>query len=527
MNHYLFKYSFYLIGSFFINKRVTSVVIHSPSSFSIYFREVERNLYIDLSPQSAFVYPIEYSLNKAKDLNVAFFAFLKKKLPGLILKGVSQRGSERMGELIFEDARGEIRHNYRMIIEMIGRVPNIVFTAYDHEILQAYRYLSSSREIMPHRRYVQPVIEMPDLLSADMETLKLRYRYGEDILGFSSSLRKLVRDENEFEELVRAIRSAFEKKEFTLCLYGKKDVYPFRFGDPCTEVDDRFVLERFVLKPKENEFANRKKNLKTLLNKRLKSLNRRLSKIKEELSASEDADKYRIMAENLMAHPSLDVRYRDSVVVEDVYTLKPLKIELNPRLSLFENAQLYFKKHKKALKSREMIQKRLKETKMEIEFIEQLLFDVENAANERELNDIRDIMIKEGIIRAPKKMKHESSTYRPYEHIKIAGFDVYVGKNARGNDYVTLRLASKNDMWFHAHGRVGAHLIVKLPSKLQKLDESVKIMCAKEVAKRTRAFSGEKIEVAYTLAKHVRKPRGFKTGLVLYTNFKTIVVEKE
>ncbi len=527
MNHYLFKYAAIRCKDYLTGKRVSSVSIHSPSSFSIYFKDSPYRIYLDLSVQSSFFYTTTRSPKAFKTSESVFFVFLKKRLPGMVLSDVIQRNSERLAYFYFDDIRGELKNSYVMIIEMIDRMTNAIFTDSSFEILQAYKHTTSQRQILPHKRYVAPVMDMPDLLCDDLERLILRYRHGEDILGFGGGLRRLVSSELEFIELVKAVREVFDTKRFELCLYNDRDVYPFRFLDkPCRSVDDDFVYERYVLAPRAKDFENRKRNLLGVLTKRLRSLKRRYKKIQQELSSYENAEKYRIMAENLLAHPNMKVEHKSSVTLEDIYTSKPITIALNPDLSLFENASLYFKRFKKAVKGRQMMERRLNETKLEMDLVEQLIFDVEAASDERELEDVRDIMIKEGIIKTSSR-KDRRANYLPYEHKVIEGYDVYIGKNARGNDYVTLKLASKNDLWFHAHGRVGAHLVLKNPSRLQNIDDRVKMLCAKEVAKRTKASRNEKVEVAYTFAKYVKKPKGFKTGLVLYSNFKTLTVEKE
>ena len=525
MNHYLFKYSIEKSKEYFINKRVSSVAVYSPSSFKIEFSNSKYGLYINLSSQNSFLFPTSRSLDVQKISDAVFLVFLKKKLPSLTLNKIEHRGLERVASFIFEDRRGSISNSFRFIIEMMDRHTNAVFSSENLEIIQAYKHTNSYRQIMPHKKYEPPVLEMPDLLLEDTKKLLLRFRHNENILGLNGNLRALVKDDNSFLKFVSLVGETFSKKEFKLYLHNKNQVYPFALSNESVEVDEDFIFENFILKPKLNEFLNRKKNLENILTKRLKSLKKRYAKVQKELDSASNYDKYRIFAENLLANPNLDTLHKNSVTLSDVYTQQQITIQLNPDITIFDNAQKYFKKFKKAKKSQERIKKRIEETEDEIKFIEQLIFDIENAEDEKELDDIKDIMIKESIVKTGSS-KPKQSSYKPYEHIKIEDFDAYIGKNAKGNDYITLKLANKNDLWFHPKSRPGAHLILKNPNRLQKIDEGVKIKCAYEVAKKSKAQKGEKIEIDYTEAKYVKKPKGFKTGMVIYSNFKTVRVEK-
>ncbi|WP_022669838.1 Rqc2 family fibronectin-binding protein [Hippea alviniae] len=520
MNHYLFKYAIEKSKNLFLNKRISSITVHTSSLFSIGFKDSDYFLFANLSTNNSFIYPFKNRYGKRKKDEVAFFSFLKKKLVGCRLLKIEQSFSERVARFVFEDVRGSIVNRFNLIFEIMDRNTNAVITNDDGIVLFAFK---STDRIQAKKVYEMPAVDMPDLLKDDIDILLKRYRHGEDILGFGLGLRRLVKSKEEFVEFVIRLRDAFKKGRFELCKYGK-DVYPFCFFEGGIRVDDNFLFGLFVLKPEEQEFGNAKNNLLRILKRRLNSLIRRLKKIDRELKTAEDFDKYRIYAENLMANPNLNVKYKDFVEIRDIYTSSVFKIPLNPDLDLFENAQHYFKKYKKAKNSVEIVKKRREETQIEIEFVEQLIFDLERASNYDELEDVRNIAIGEKIIR--EQLKRRRAKFEPYEHIKVEGFDAYVGKNARGNDIVALKLSSKNDLWFHAKNRPSAHLVLKLPSKLKDVSDSVKIEAAKQVACRTKAASGEKIEVDYTFVKNLRKPKGFKTGMVIYTNFKTITVEK-
>ncbi len=470
--------------------------------------------------------PFKKSIEKKDRNDLPFFSFLKKNLVGLRLVDIVQNGSERVATFILEDKRGSIVNKFKLVLEIMDRNTNAIFVDSNDIVVQAFKHVESHfRVVLPRRRYIPVNNDMPDLLSEDINLLIKKFKYNEDILGFSSVLRKLVSNENDFLKLIETLRDTFEKNKFELHLYAKNNVLPFYFNKAIRRVNEDFLFEQLVKRPKIVELENRKRNILKILKRRLNSLRRRMFKVEGELEAAKDFDKYRVYAENLMANPNLDVSYLNSIELIDVYTQKPILIALNPKFSLFENAQQYFKKYKKAKKSVELVKKRIEETKNEIEFVEQLMFDVEASVRDEDLDDIVNILMAEKIIKSTQKEKRLKN-YTPYEKIKIGKYDAYLGKNARGNDIVTLKLSSKSDLWFHAKNRPSSHLILKLPSKLKTLDDSVIIKAAKVVAQRSKAGYGEKVDVDYAFVKDVKKPKGLKPGMVFYKNFKTVTVEK-
>ncbi|WP_025209468.1 Rqc2 family fibronectin-binding protein [Hippea sp. KM1] len=528
MNHYLFKYAIEQSRDIFLEKKVRSLHCHPFGIYSISFYDTNKRLYFSLSPQNSFLMPFEDKLkDEIKDCP-NFMMFLSKKLKGLRLTGIQQSYSERVVYFILEDKRGHIVYEYRLVFEIMGRLANLILTDGEGAVIQAYKYTDSSRQIAPKKPYIPPVSNMPDILKDDEALLVLKYRHNEDILGLSGHLRRFLTDERMFLGFVRSARDAFEKRSFELHLYPKNEVYPFYMPISVRRVDNGFLYNMFIEKPQRVEFDNIKSNLRRVFTRRLNSLKRRLEKVRGELKKAEDYDKFRIYAENLFARPNLKVGYEGFVEVEDLYTKESIKIPINPELNIFENAQNFYKKYKKAKHSIEIVKQRLIQTEEEIGFIRQLLFDLEQATTVDDVESIKSIAQKEGLIKLPlKPKKRKGLDYLPYEHMVIEGYDAYVGKNAYGNDIVSLKLASKNDLWFHAKGIAGSHVVLKVPSKLQDVDDSVKIKAARIAACRSGAKKLEMVDVDYTQAKYVKKPKNAKTGMVIYSNFKTIRVRKD
>ena len=102
------------------------------------------------------------------------------------------------------------------------------------------------------------------------------------------------------------------------------------------------------------------------------------------------------------------------------------------------------------------------------------------------------------------------------------GFSVLVGKNNLQNDELTLRLASKDDIWLHTKNVHGSHVILRLCSKVPT--DTAVTEAAILAAYHSKARNSSSVAVDYTPAKFVKKPAGARPGMVIYTKNKTAYV---
>ena len=119
-------------------------------------------------------------------------------------------------------------------------------------------------------------------------------------------------------------------------------------------------------------------------------------------------------------------------------------------------------------------------------------------------------------------MASKGSAWREYER---AGFRVLVGKGARENDQLTFRVAEPNDLWLHASGYAGSHVVVKNPDRLDSLPREV-VECAAQLAafhSKARDARG-KVEVHLCRAADVRKPKGWPPGKVELRRWESVKV---
>jgi predicted ribosome quality control (RQC) complex YloA/Tae2 family protein len=105
------------------------------------------------------------------------------------------------------------------------------------------------------------------------------------------------------------------------------------------------------------------------------------------------------------------------------------------------------------------------------------------------------------------------------------GYEVWVGKDSRANDLLSMKYASQNDLWFHVRGTSGSHTLLKIPKDAGEIPKEYIKTAASAAAYYSKAKNAKIIPVAYTQAKNVQKYKGAESGSVIIKGEKIIKVE--
>ena len=104
------------------------------------------------------------------------------------------------------------------------------------------------------------------------------------------------------------------------------------------------------------------------------------------------------------------------------------------------------------------------------------------------------------------------------------GISIFVGKNNRQNDALTLQTARSDNLWLHAKNMPGSHVIVDFVGEPPETTLREAAMLA---AYFSQARTSSNVPVDYTLRKNVKKPSGARPGMVIYTNQRTLYATPE
>ena len=85
-----------------------------------------------------------------------------------------------------------------------------------------------------------------------------------------------------------------------------------------------------------------------------------------------------------------------------------------------------------------------------------------------------------------------------------------------------MKMASSNDIWLHVKNMPGSHVVIKKDKG--EIPEQTIIEGAMLAALYSKAKMSSNVNVDYTAVRNVKKPSGAKPGMVVYDNYRTVVV---
>ncbi|MFA6260886.1 MAG: NFACT RNA binding domain-containing protein [Bacteroidia bacterium] len=214
----------------------------------------------------------------------------------------------------------------------------------------------------------------------------------------------------------------------------------------------------------------------------------------------------------LMANTTAILPGMESIQVYDWFTDSNLQIKLDPKLSPWENAEKYYRKSR----SRKIEVQKLNEK------ISALLSKLPEA--QKQLEAIDEATHMKALLPFLKQKKKETEQRIPFYIFEWKGYTIWVGKNAANNDLLTTRYAHKNDLWLHAKGVSGSHVVIQHKGN-NPFDPGVIERAAELAAWYSKSKGSAWVPVAYTLKKFVRKPKGAEPGQVFMEKEDVLMVQ--
>jgi predicted ribosome quality control (RQC) complex YloA/Tae2 family protein len=271
--------------------------------------------------------------------------------------------------------------------------------------------------------------------------------------------------------------------------------------------------------------AARRKELVARLRSRVQKLRRTAEAVAEDAARAARAIEDRDRAELLLPFASRLPRGTRVARVPDWSRVdregRPVEIAiaLDPTLTAAENAQRWLRRARRYQAAADRIAARRVEVEAELARAEGLLERAQSAPSAHDLAAVEAELPKA----PPRRTSTGPSPRLPYRRfVSQAGTPILVGRSARDNETLTFRVARGNDLWLHARGVQGAHVIV--PGVGESPDARTLADAALLAAHFSSARGEEAAEVSWTRCKHVRKPKGARAGSVAVTQEKVLRV---
>ncbi|MDX8343038.1 NFACT family protein [Rossellomorea sp. YZS02] len=481
-----------------------------------------------------------------------FCMLLRKHLEGYIIEGINQVELDRM--IIFEvKGRNEIGDiSYKqLIIEIMGRHSNIILVDKGRNmILDSIKHISPSmnthRTVLPGHTYVLPPQQdkkdpleatKDDVLRAlDFNAGKLDKQIVQSFAGISPLYAKEVihragigNQSTIAESFLSLIHHAKTFDKNPTLITGEKETFYWMDlehlkGEKHTFSSLSELLDRFFYQKAARDRVKQQGNdlERFIRNERDKNINK-IEKLKKTLDDAQQADRYQLLGELLTSNLYAVERGMTEVSVVNYYDEngESITIPLNPQKSPSDNAQNYFSRYQKAKNAITIVHEQIEKAQEEIVYLEQLLQQLESAST-KDVEEIREELEEEGYLRARKQTKKRKLNSKPVleQYTSSDGTQILVGKNNKQNDYLTSRVAGREEIWLHTKDIPGSHVVIKNPNPSeQTIKEAANI-----AAYFSKARESSSVPVDFTEVKQVKKPKGAKPGFVIYDGQQTVYV---
>lgn len=477
---------------------------------------------------------------------LAFCMLLRKHLQGGRIVEISQKDSERIIEISLETLN-ELGFNVskKLIFEIMGKHSNIILVDMTTgKIIDSIKRVSIDvnrvRQVLPGKEYEYPpvqdkipfkVITADQLGAIDANSKAILSQVG----GISPAIAWELTAKKDRYGFLQQILESIASGTFVPRVYlDEKDVpQEFHITD-LTEYEDaarrmdfqtlsQCLAYYFDNKASSNRARQKSHDLVKSVTTTLDKLYLKKQRLSEDLLKAENSEDLRLYGELLTANMHLIKPGDKSVEVVNYYDNSTVKIPLDERHTPAKNAQQYFKRYGKAKTAVKEKQIQLEEVDDDIKYLESVLSYLNNTDSIEEIEALRTELIETGYIRRRKTtFKEKKYKPQPHRYETTDGFTVLVGRNNKENDYLTLKTASKADIWFHTKDIPGSHVIVQTDGK--ELSESDIFEAAAIAAYHSKGRTSENVPVDYVAVRYVKKPAGAKPGMVIFTNNKTVWV---
>jgi predicted ribosome quality control (RQC) complex YloA/Tae2 family protein len=196
-----------------------------------------------------------------------------------------------------------------------------------------------------------------------------------------------------------------------------------------------------------------------------------------------------------------------------------LVVPLEQSLTPVQNAQRYFDRSKRARNAIASSSGRRKQLESRLRKTERILALVEQSQTMKELKSVLAENSKALEDFGLRKNTRDADVFPFRRFVVDGGFEVWAGKSGANNDLLTFRYAKPSDLWFHASGAGGSHVILKVGTGKGEPGKKAREQTAAIAAFYSKLKGASIVPVAVTQRRHVRKPRGAPPG--------TVVIERE
>lgn len=538
------------LAKILIGGRVDKITQQNKVNFTFTIRNFGQShlLRISVAPQNPSIHIIKKSPENLPE-PPTFCMVLRKNLENGRIADIRQFELDR---IIFIDvdtigAGGKIQ-TLTLAVELIGKYSNIILVS-DGKIIDALKKIGTNssrvRTVLPNQIYQMPpaqnkldifscnsaeIVEKiksdstarldkavmnfcqgfgpqsvkETIFSAGLPTdIKISELDGADFASLENSLSEIKNAaENPTPCIVEDNGKILAISAVKLNYFPQAQIKTFETISEMLEVADDLIGS--YTPPDKERFSK-------LVHNELKRATNKISVLENELAAAENADDWRIKADNLSTYRYNFKDHADEIIsVQNIYseTGEKIEIQLDKKFTIADNVQNFYKKYDKLKRSTAYILEQIQKCRAEILYLETVEHSLNTAVTLVDIDEIRAELTSGGYLKAEKKKTASSKKPEPLKFNAPDGTEILIGKNNAQNDRLTFKIAAPDDIWLHTKDITGSHVIIR-SNGVEPSTETL-LFAAKLAAQFSKAAGSSKVPVDYTHCRFVKKPNGAK-----------------
>ena len=390
-----------------------------------------------------------------------------------------------------------------LVVELAGRNANLVLTNKDGTILGVHRTVTAAmnryRQLRPGVAYTPPPpyerldprtvgeAEFSELVAAHGITEALK-----QFDGLGPGLQRIVVQTGDEYRWFEAFRAVVTDPEGALAAH------------PAAERQE----------PQRQHVEQLRKTLRQHVQREYRQRQRRVQDAEKNLQAGERAAYYRSVGDVLAAYQG-DTRGHSEMVTND-FAGNSISIAVDPELRTHDNAEVYYQRARKSMQRVAHAERELPTLLAALQKAEAKRSELPNLTDEQVAARARSLQRTQRA-EAAERQRPGLRTTSP------SGIPIIIGRSSKENDAVTFRVAKSRDMWFHAQGYRGSHVVLQTRGKEAPFPDV--LYAAALAAGYSEASESGNVPVDYTERKYVWRQKGGGPGAVHFTQYRTVWVD--
>lgn len=510
--------------------RITKIVESSDTDFIWTIRKEHTNYFLltSFSSEYARIHLTEKKYDSSFQPK-SFTMFLRKHCEGYFIEDITQFENDRILTFKIQGLNEMKDLSVKFLIfEIMGRYSNLILTDDQYKILDVLKKDGVGeyhRTMLPNATYTYPVSDKINPFQSfvsENRTFSSPKDLISQIMGISYLLAEACfQNDRVWENLLQQIHLPVQPC-IVRTIYGKTDFYfhPLNYETITTFPTISQLLDQYYYEADIASIIRQKTNdLSKFIEKQIRKNEKKIAKITLDLKEAQNADEMKLKGELLLSCSDLKQK-QSQITLTNYYNNEKMTISLDPKRTILENSNLYYKKYQKAKQSIHYLNEQIELAEDEMEYFRLLAAQLPKCSLNDALEIQQELTDNKYLFQKEKPLKKKKPTLLAF---LVDGVRISVGKNNLQNEYLTHTVAKSDEYWFHVQNAPGSHVVIHSNNLTEHLIRTAALLAATY----SSYSESSSVPVDYTQVRYIKKIPKKRACFVRYTNQKTIYIDPD